>query len=224
MIKQPDHLPKSSGIYKFQSVIDSRFYIGSSKNLYQRYYDHNKQLSGNRHNNPYLQSFVNKHGLDSLRMEILALCEPKEMIEIEQKYIDTLDAINKGFNLSPCAQNTLGYRFTDDQKKNISKGLRNSKKMQAAWNRMGGFYAEIGRKHAKENPDQIQMMQKMGVAARRKHVRCINDKTIYESATAAAKQYGVAVQSVSRVARGERQNVYGLQFEYTEARLISQGA
>ena len=79
-----------SGIYKITNKITGDFYIGSSKNIKERWASHKWQSTWNRFpNNPMYQD-MKKYGTDSFVFEILEIVEPEELKVTEQQFIETL--------------------------------------------------------------------------------------------------------------------------------------
>lgn len=81
-------MDKISGIYKITNKETGKFYIGSSNNIYKRWDCHKRQLNDGTHINKYLQLSWNKHGEDVFAFEVLEECEEKDLLKVEQKYID----------------------------------------------------------------------------------------------------------------------------------------
>ena len=81
---------KISGIYKITNTVTGDFYIGSSKDVKQRWAHHKcKSKWKECPNNPmYLD--MQKYGIDKFEMQILEVVEPEELKETEQKFIETL--------------------------------------------------------------------------------------------------------------------------------------
>src|SRR3954471_4347596 len=71
---------KVSGIYIFQCTETGGMYIGSSINLYDRFYAHLNDLSSNL----YLQNAANKYGWDSFNFRVIETCSPTELVTREQ--------------------------------------------------------------------------------------------------------------------------------------------
>jgi group I intron endonuclease len=85
LMKIKDSIPKSPGIYMLRSKTDPElFYIGSTKNLLQRYFAH-KQLRIDH--NPHIFGHIKKYGKNDLEFIILELCDYIYLIEREQYYI-----------------------------------------------------------------------------------------------------------------------------------------
>lgn len=100
-----------TGIYKLYHVDNTdKLYIGSAtqtklygktktrKGFYGRLYIHIWALKANKHHSPKLQKFINKHGIDGLRFEIIEICNVDESKEREEHYIKHFDSVKYGFN------------------------------------------------------------------------------------------------------------------------------
>ena len=90
------------GIYKILNKFDSKVYIGSSLNLYNREYKHFWLLRKNIHDNKFLQNAFNKFGEDNFTFEIIEECESTFLIEKENFYINLFKAnlSEFGYNLA----------------------------------------------------------------------------------------------------------------------------
>jgi group I intron endonuclease len=106
-----------SGIYRIQNKINGKFYIGSSVNIRWRVHKHLSHLRRGLHNNTYLQSAFTKHGEQAFTVEMVAQCEPADLLATEQRY---LDALAPQYNICQFAANTLGYRHTAQSKAKMS--------------------------------------------------------------------------------------------------------
>lgn len=58
-----------SGVYIILNIINNKYYIGSSKNVYIRLREHKSNLKGNKHENQRLQNAVNKYGINNFEFE-----------------------------------------------------------------------------------------------------------------------------------------------------------
>lgn len=83
-------MEKISGVYKITNNITGDFYIGSSKDIKQRWATH-KCLSQwkDKSNNTLYQDFQ-KYGPDKFSFQILASAEPDNLKQEEQKFIEML--------------------------------------------------------------------------------------------------------------------------------------
>lgn len=106
-----------SGIYKITNTIDERCYIGSAVSLYNRYHVHKNGLLKGVHHSRHLQNFVKKYGLGALVFSVVEICEPVELVEREQAWIDLLQP---AFNTARNAGNTLGITHTQEARLKMS--------------------------------------------------------------------------------------------------------
>lgn len=96
-------LRNKSGIYQIRNLINNKIYIGSSKNLLDRFKEHSKRLKSKRHVNIKLQNAFNKYGQQNFIFEVIEFVSLEDLISIEQYWINTLDAVNIGYNINPTA-------------------------------------------------------------------------------------------------------------------------
>ena len=77
-----------SGIYTIINTITGRQYIGSTKHLEKRRYEHFLSLKHNIHGNRYLQNSFNKYGMQKFDFRILERLDIDGLIPQEQYWID----------------------------------------------------------------------------------------------------------------------------------------
>ena len=83
-------MKKIIGVYKITNTITGDFYIGSSKDVKQRWAHHKcKSTWKECPNNPMYIDMM-KHGVDKFEFEILAEVEADKLKEAEQQFIETL--------------------------------------------------------------------------------------------------------------------------------------
>ena len=128
----------TQGIYKITNTKDENhnYYIGSSRNIENRWRKHHTQLKHGYHPNPKLQAAWNKYGDGSLTLEIIEEVENlDELWDIEQRYLDiALDGnhcyniVQKADHKSPPSEETRlrqskshkGKKLTEETKKRMS--------------------------------------------------------------------------------------------------------
>ena len=81
---------KISGVYKITNTITGDFYIGSSKDVKERWRSHKKPSTWNKQPNNPLYLDMQKYGVDKFAFEILAEVEENKLKEAEQQFIETL--------------------------------------------------------------------------------------------------------------------------------------
>lgn len=107
------------GIYKISSICKpSRFYIGSSVDVYHRWIEHKSNLSRGKHHSPKIQNHYNKYGDNDLVFEVIEYCARNNLLKREQHYLDTL---NPWFNTYPVAGSPLGHKPTKEHIEKVRK-------------------------------------------------------------------------------------------------------
>lgn len=101
------------GIYKI--ICNDKFYIGSSKNIQQRYYKHRRELRKGVHKNEHLQNTYNKYGENLFIIEVIEICNIDEQYLKEQYYIDLLQPL---FNKE---KDVITHIPTEETKKKLSE-------------------------------------------------------------------------------------------------------
>lgn len=109
----------ASGIYALVNKETGKRYIGQSIDLRKRKATHFWELKKGRHKNTHLQRAWDK----GARFDFIVIeeCAPGKCNEREKYWINYFDAIKTGYNQCEGGGTTTGYRFTEEQKKKISK-------------------------------------------------------------------------------------------------------
>lgn len=120
-----------SGVYKITNLLNNKIYIGSSKDIHERFINHKSMLRKNQHTSIHLQRAYNKSNIDNFTFEILEECDIEQLDIREQYYLDNLlyakEFINNkdnrfiklGYNIKPIAGSNRHYKITEDQIYNI---------------------------------------------------------------------------------------------------------
>lgn len=144
-----------SGIYCIENMINGKKYIGQTKDIDRRKYEHLRELKGNHHYNKYLQNAFNKYGVNNFKFYIIEKCNIDNLDEREMFYIKKYNTMDKtkGYNLragghKPKLSETskekisqtrkkrikegkiipVGHKWTDEQRERLSKALLKSYK------------------------------------------------------------------------------------------------
>lgn len=126
-----------TGTYYILNLVNGKIYNGSSIDVRARLNLHVRRLKNNKHTNRYLQSAINKYGLENFRFEKrteIAIVwdlkswtkEQKEIIKQcllaeEQIWLDSDESYNreKGYNLCPIAGSSLGRKCSEERIKQL---------------------------------------------------------------------------------------------------------
>jgi hypothetical protein len=118
-------IPRSgkSGVYGIINSGDSRIYVGSAKDLYDRYSNHKLRLIKGDHYSEHLQSIHNTSP-ESLEFFVIEeIYDTAILRQREQFWIDFYQSYlpEKGFNKNPKSDSPLGRKLTENAKSKIGK-------------------------------------------------------------------------------------------------------
>ena len=85
------------GIYKITNKITNQCYIGQSIDIARRWRAHKLAAKNNTVDAP-LYKAIKEYGLENFEFEILIECQPKELNQLEKKYICLYDSYINGYN------------------------------------------------------------------------------------------------------------------------------
>jgi group I intron endonuclease len=212
---------KVSGIYCIKSLINGKIYIGSATNIFSRFRTHKALLNKQKHFSKQLQHHVNKHGLNSLKCDVLEYCEIDKIVIREQFYLDTLLPFDKnGFNTLRFANVTLGYKRTPESIEATARVHRG--KILSTETKLKISIANKGRKHTSdvlekysqrrkgitlsESQKQNQSIEMLNRNPFGKLVLNIETGIYYDSGIQAANAHNIHAVGLNRKLRGERKN------------------
>jgi len=78
---------KITGIYKIYNIINKKYYVGSSSDVYKRWSQHKYLLNKNKHSNNHLQNSWNKYGANNFEFVVVQECCDSDLLKIEQTYL-----------------------------------------------------------------------------------------------------------------------------------------
>ena len=117
-----------SGIYKIVNIVNNKLYIGSSKNINDRWIKHKRQLRSNTHHNIHLQRSWNKYGSDNFKFEIVENVDESLLMSREEYWINytkadyNIGSVGGGDNLTNNPNRLeIIQKITDTLNKNISE-------------------------------------------------------------------------------------------------------
>jgi group I intron endonuclease len=162
-----------SGVYKITCVPSNKIYIGSAKDMHNRWAVHRYQLDKQKHNNMHLLRAYNKYGKDNFIWEIIEECSVDQLRIREQHYLDTLQPFGKnGFNMSKTARApNIGISPSLETRTKLSAGRRG--KVHSAETKLKMSQSRKGRKRTKE---QIEK-HRASILGRKQSEETIRKKT-----------------------------------------------
>lgn len=109
------------GVYSIFNVANGKKYVGSSKDIYNRWHEHLHLLRRNEAHNKHLQAAFNKYGEDNFVFNILEFCKEEERFDREQYYIDFM-LPEYNFSLNVLANSDR--EISEEQRNQISETLK----------------------------------------------------------------------------------------------------
>jgi group I intron endonuclease len=102
-----------SGVYRLRNLKTNKSYVGSAIKLDRRLRDYlspgflRKELQKGK---SLIYTSILKHGYSNFNLDILEYCEAKDVIKLEQKYLDIL---KPEYNLCQIAGSMLGFKHSE---------------------------------------------------------------------------------------------------------------
>jgi len=137
------NIPKTSGIYKIESITNGKIYVGSAVNLKIRRERHFNNLKWGKHNKKF-QAHYNKYGERDLKFSVVEFCPEENLIIREQWYFDNWET---EFNICKIAGSTLGVYPSEETKKKLSESRKGNKNSS-------------GHKHSEESKKKMSETRK----------------------------------------------------------------
>ena len=150
-------------------------------------YNHKKKAKNNFYTTPVYNA-IRKYGWENIKMELLVKCKPEDADELERLYIVKFKTLDRKFGYNVDTGGVLNKKHSSETRAKISNSNKNKS-------------VHLFRKSAKK------------IAA---YTRDGEFVAAYESASAAARIYGVSPNSIARAARGGRSTSCGYVWEYLD--------
>lgn len=147
------------GVYKLVNLINGKIYIGSSKNLRMRLWEHRACLRHNNHHNPHLQNAWNKYGEDNFDYCVLEVCNEEQQYEREQFYINTF---HPQYNI---AEEVLLPPYTEESRKKHSETKKRmfAEGILKPTNVTKIYMYGLNGKFIKEYPSEVSASRELGI-------------------------------------------------------------
>lgn len=106
------------GVYTITNIINGKLYLGSTKTSFiSRWSSHYKSLKNGYHHSVKLQRAVTKYGIENFKFEILEIAPPELSPYIEKYWMNILDPVSNGYNISYSVfGGCFGYKHTENFK------------------------------------------------------------------------------------------------------------
>lgn len=119
-------------VYKITNKINNKFYVGSTCNLNRRMREHFGDLKRGCHYSTDMQKDYDKYGRDSFSVIVLEECDDSIVKDVEQKYIDSLKAVDNGYNQARNSKaNTLGTKHKESTIRKMQEKAKGSNNANA---------------------------------------------------------------------------------------------
>lgn len=207
------------GIYYIKNLINNKYYIGQSVNIYERWTREKYHLNfTDKAWNIHLQRAWKKYGQDSFEFAIIEACDKTELNNREIYWIDYYDAFYNGYNMTlggDCG--TVGYQHTKETKERISQIKKNIASpmkdpnivAKVVESRKGyGHSSETKTKISNAWTNDMRIDAANRLANRNKvtksiPVLCIETGVIYSSAREAERITGISQATISKCCNGD---------------------
>jgi group I intron endonuclease len=220
-------IPMTTGIYAIVNTKNKKRYIGSAVNVEKRWREHLCTLRSGKHHSRHLQAAWNRYGEAAFRFDVVTTCEPQELVEQEQFWIDAFQTAEgkHGYNVASRAGSTLGVKASDETKTRLSQAhmgkrhteeakTKTSKSLLKTWSLQPERRTKLsewatGRKHTEQAKARMSLEQRGENNPRAKltedDVREIRQMLAHGMSQAEiARKYGVGSYVVSRIKTGQR--------------------
>lgn len=150
-------------IYKITNKVNEKFYIGKTVYpIYVRFSQH-KYGAYKKEKKIYFYNAIRKYGIENFKIEVVEIVNTIEELNEKEKY--WIKILKPNYNLSAGGEGNFGYRFTEEQRKNLSKirkgkkfsdehkknlCIANSGEKNPMYGRTGALNPFYGKKHSDE--------------------------------------------------------------------------
>jgi group I intron endonuclease len=185
-------------------LFPNKSYVGATKNIKKRWFNHKNKLKNNCHENDKIQEHYNLYGESDLIYEILCECDSGALTNKEQYY---MDIINPTFNNVLIAGSRLGCKMPIEFGEKMSKSHKGKSnywlkgKSPSEEIRQKMSLAHIGIKHTKQ--DIIKMRENSPL---NKEVIDLETGIVFMSISEAARSRNVSPAVLRAYLNGARRN------------------
>ena len=113
-----------SGIYGIKNLINGKWYIGQSKNIFARRHKHFYTLKHNLHQNDHLQSSFNKYGESAFEFHIIEEVDESMIDAREKTWILHYNSIDPAYGYNEESGGSFGKHYSEERRKKLSEARR----------------------------------------------------------------------------------------------------
>lgn len=94
-------------VYLIENIVNGKKYIGQTVDYERRVKEHQTRYKKEnlKEQRSFLYRAMRKHGLENFHFSILEECSPKELNDLEKKYIDEYGSAQNSYNMTAGGQN-----------------------------------------------------------------------------------------------------------------------
>ena len=226
-----------TGIYMIKNLINGKRYIGKSKNIKRRWYEH-KSSSSMQYSD--LKHDIKKFGIEKFKLEILEECPGDRLDEREKFYISML---KPEYNIALGGQGSTGHKVSQETRKLLSQKakkqwddlpeyekqirIKNNLKRPALGHAVSQATREklrkanLGKKQSQdtiEKRSRIMKTSMLGNTNGNKQVVRLDDGAIFDSIKQAAKETGIHPSGITSAIKGRQRTAGGYQWALVKCR------
>lgn len=202
------------GIYSILNIANNKRYVGSSRNIVNRWRVHKSRLRLNKHHSQHLQNSYNLYPNNFIFILIEAITDTSTLELREQFWVDTFKSYESefGYNavrtVSPIGSSRMKERWA----KVGAKEEQSRRMKEVCSSPEHRLKLSLGHIEYFKNP--CNRHTKLLKIPHRKRVRYIESGEIFESIAQAAKKLSVSVVKIRDSATGKRKSNGNMSFEW----------
>lgn len=115
------------GIYSITNILNGKMYIGKSKNILHRIYNHKYSLKSGSHINKHLQNSWDKNGEKSFEFNVIEICDIETLNDREKFFIEKFNTYLNGYNGTIGGDGSSGVPLSEATKLKLSISMSGRK-------------------------------------------------------------------------------------------------
>lgn len=137
-----------SAVYKIVNTVTGDFYIGSSRNVKQRWAVHKAPSTWKHYPNKPLYQDMQRYGVDKFMFQILVPVMPEHLTQVEQEYIEMLNPTYnnnnaKGLNVERYKETNRKYQHSEKYKEYMKKYQQSEKHKEYIKKYQNKYYSQL---------------------------------------------------------------------------------